>query len=181
MRGDDPTNREEPIFPEGFVPNWIGTGSPGPAAPTGPRLVADNKGLAGRGLGKSFKRRVVLRDVNVSVQRGEVVGLLGPNGAGKTTCFYIITGLIAADTGTVTLDGRDITLLPMYRRARLGVGYLPQEASLFRGLTVEANIRAIAEVVEPEKTAQDALVDALLHEFSIAHLRRAPALSLSGG
>jgi lipopolysaccharide export system ATP-binding protein len=130
MRGDDPTGHgEEPLFPDGFVPQWIG---PLP----GPRLVADNKGLAGRGLGKSFKRRVVLRDVNVSVQRGEVVGLLGPNGAGKTTCFYIITGLIAADTGTVSLDGEDITVLPMYRRARLGIGYLPQEASIFRGLSV---------------------------------------------
>ena len=101
----------------------------------------------GKGLGKSFKRRPVLRDVNVSVQRGEVVGLLGPNGAGKTTCFYIITGLIAADTGAVSLDGRDITDLPMYRRARLGIGYLPQEASIFRGLTVEQNIRAILEVM----------------------------------
>ena len=104
-----------------------------------PRLVADNRGLLGHGLGKSFKRRPVLRNVNVSVQRGEVVGLLGPNGAGKTTCFYIVTGLIAADTGVVTLDGRDITDLPMYRRARLGSGYLPQEASIFRGLTVEQN------------------------------------------
>ena len=114
-----------------------------------PRLVADNRGLLGQGLGKSFKRRPVLRDVNVSVQRGEVVGLLGPNGAGKTTCFYIITGLIAADTGMVSLDGRDITDLPMYRRARLGIGYLPQEASIFRGLTVEQNIRAILEIAEP--------------------------------
>src|SRR5437870_9308818 len=115
-----------------------------------PRLVADNRGpsergLLGRGLGKSFKRRPVLRDVNVSVQRGEVVGLLGPNGAGKTTCFYIITGLIAADTGVVSLDGRDITDLPMYRRARLGIGYLPQEASVFRGLTVEHNVRPFPE------------------------------------
>ncbi len=112
---------------------WLGQG---PAA--GPRLVADNRGLVGHGLGKSFKRRPVLRDVNISVQRGEVVGLLGPNGAGKTTCFYIITGLIAADTGTVELDGQDITDLPMYRRARLGIGYLPQEASIFRGLTRRA-------------------------------------------
>src|SRR4051812_5163222 len=147
----------------------------------GPRLVADNKGLVGRGLGKSFKRRPVLRDVSVSVQRGEVVGLLGPNGAGKTTCFYIITGLISADTGTVELDGKDITELPMYRRARLGIGYLPQEASIFRGLTVEQNIRAVLEVAEPEPEAREAILDALLAEFSISHLRRASAMALSGG
>jgi lipopolysaccharide export system ATP-binding protein len=138
-------------------------------------------GLAVNGIGKTFKGRPVLRDVSLSVQRGEAVGLLGPNGAGKTTSFYCVTGLISPDRGKILLDGQDITLLPMYRRARLGIGYLPQEASIFRGMTVEANIRAISEVVEPEKTAQDALVDALLHEFSIAHLRRAPALSLSGG
>jgi lipopolysaccharide export system ATP-binding protein len=146
-----------------------------------PRLVADNRGLSGRGLGKVFKGRPVLRDVNVSVQRGEVVGLLGPNGAGKTTCFYIIIGLIAADTGTVSLDGRDITDLPMYRRARLGIGYLPQEASIFRGLTVEQNLRAILEVAEPDPKTREAKLDALLAEFSITHLRRAPAMALSGG
>jgi lipopolysaccharide export system ATP-binding protein len=154
-------------------PAWLGQRAP--------RLVTDNHGLIGYGLGKSFKRRPVLRDVSVSVQRGEVVGLLGPNGAGKTTCFYIITGLISADTGTVELDGEDITELPMYRRARLGIGYLPQEASIFRGLTVEQNIRAILEVAEPEAEARDAMLDALLAEFSISHLRRAPAMALSGG
>src|SRR5438309_7816337 len=154
-------------------PAWLGQ--------TTPRLVADNHGLIGYGLGKSFKRRPVLRDVNLSVQRGEVVGLLGPNGAGKTTCFYIITGLIAADTGTISLDGQDITDLPMYRRARLGIGYLPQEASIFRGLTVEHNIRAILEVVEPVHEVREAALDALLAEFSITHLRRAPAMALSGG
>jgi lipopolysaccharide export system ATP-binding protein len=155
-----------------------------------PRLVADNRangrasssrGLEGQGLGKSFKRRPVLRGVNVSVQRGEVVGLLGPNGAGKTTCFYIITGLIAADTGVVSLDGQDITDLPMYRRARRGIGYLPQEASIFRGLTVEQNIRAILEVAEPEPELREATLSSLLAEFSITHLRRAPAMALSGG
>ena len=145
------------------------------------RLVADNRGLSGQGLGKSFKGRPVLREVNVSLQRGEVVGLLGPNGAGKTTCFYIIIGLIAADTGVVSLDGRDITDLPMYRRARLGIGYLPQEASIFRGLTVEQNLRAILEVAEPNFEMREAMLDALLAEFSISHLRRAPALALSGG
>ena len=156
-----------------------------------PWLVADNpairgrasssRGLQGMGLGKSFKRRPVLRGVSVSVQRGEVVGLLGPNGAGKTTCFYIITGLITADTGMVTLDGQDITDLPMYRRARRGIGYLPQEASIFRGLSVEQNIRAILEVVEPQRDAREAMLDSLLAEFSITHLRRAPAMALSGG
>ena len=157
----------------------------------GPHLVADNRGpldhsligrgLVGRGLGKSFKRRPVLSDVSVSLQRGEVVGLLGPNGAGKTTCFYIITGLIGADTGSVELDGQEITGLPMYRRARLGIGYLPQEPSIFRGLTVEQNIRAILEVAEPEPEAREAILDALLAEFSIEHLRRASAIALSGG
>jgi lipopolysaccharide export system ATP-binding protein len=139
----------------------------------GPRLVADNPGLVARNIGKRFKRRPVLRDVSVAVQRGEVVGLLGPNGAGKTTCFYIITGLIAADTGSVEIDGQEITGLPMYRRARLGIGYLPQEPSIFRGLTVEQNIRAILEVTEPESDLREAMLDALLAEFSIGHLRRA--------
>ena len=147
----------------------------------GPRLVADNKGLVATSLGKRYRKRPVLRDVTVSVQRGEAVGLLGPNGAGKTTCFYIITGLIAPDLGTITLDGHDITELPMYRRARLGIGYLPQEASIFRGLSVEHNIRAVLEVIEPLAEAREAALDGLLAEFSISHLRRAPAMALSGG
>jgi len=147
----------------------------------GPRLVASNSGLVASHLGKAFKRRPVLRDVTVSVQRGEAVGLLGPNGAGKTTCFYIITGLINADTGTIEMDGVDITHLPMYRRSRMGIGYLPQEASIFRGLTVEENIRAVLEVVEPERDMREATLDDLLAEFSISHLRRTPALALSGG
>ena len=132
-------------------------------------------------LGKQFKKRPVLRDVSISVQRGEAVGLLGPNGAGKTTCFYIITGLIAADTGRVVLDGHDVTQLPMYRRARLGIGYLPQEASIFRGLTVEQNIRVVLEVAEPSRVAREAKLEELLSEFSIEHLRSAPAIALSGG
>ncbi|MSP49686.1 MAG: LPS export ABC transporter ATP-binding protein [Alphaproteobacteria bacterium] len=147
----------------------------------GPKLVAANAGLVARNLGKRFKKRPVVRDVSISVQRGEVVGLLGPNGAGKTTCFYIITGLIAPDYGLIQLDGQDITDLPMYRRARLGIGYLPQEASIFRGLSVEANIRAVLEVVEPELDRRQAMLDDLLAEFSISHLRRTPALALSGG
>jgi lipopolysaccharide export system ATP-binding protein len=146
-----------------------------------PRLVADNTGLVATNLGKSFKQRPVLRNVNVSVQRGEAVGLLGPNGAGKTTCFYIITGLIAPDVGSIELDGQSITELPMYRRARLGIGYLPQEASIFRGLSVENNIRAVLEVVEPVKETREAMLDELMAEFRISHLRRAPAMALSGG
>jgi lipopolysaccharide export system ATP-binding protein len=167
------------------MPDPAASGQPRYAGPAWlqqrPRLVADNRGLAGRGLGKSFKRRPVLRDVSVSVQRGEVVGLLGPNGAGKTTCFYILTGLIAADTGSVEIDGQEITQLPMYRRARLGIGYLPQEPSIFRGLTVEQNIRAILEIAEPDADLREVMLDALLAEFSIAHLRRASAIALSGG
>jgi lipopolysaccharide export system ATP-binding protein len=146
-----------------------------------PRLVADNRGLIAVNLGKSFRKRPVLRDVNVGVQRGEAVGLLGPNGAGKTTCFYIITGLISPDVGAVNLDGQDITDLPMYRRARLGIGYLPQEASIFRGLTVEQNIRAVLEIAEPVPETRETMLDELLAEFSITHLRRAPAMALSGG
>lgn len=151
-----------------------------PAA-TGPRLVADNPGLVAKSLGKQFKKRPVLRDVSVNVKRGEAVGLLGPNGAGKTTCFYIITGLIRPDSGTISLDGHDITDLPMYQRARLGVGYLPQEPSIFRGLTVEDNIRAVLEVIERDRDRREAALDELLAEFSVTHLRRTPSLALSGG
>ncbi|MBF0304835.1 MAG: LPS export ABC transporter ATP-binding protein [Alphaproteobacteria bacterium] len=151
------------------------------AARAAPRLVADNAGLVASNLGKGFRRRPVLRDVTLSVRRGEAVGLLGPNGAGKTTCFYLITGLISPDVGSITLDGQDVTDLPMYRRARLGIGYLPQEASIFRGLTVENNILAVLEVVEPIRDRREAMLESLLAEFSITHLRRAPALALSGG
>lgn len=152
-----------------------------PRESAGPRLVKDNTGVAARNIGKRFKKRPVLRDVTIELQRGEVVGLLGPNGAGKTTCFYIITGLMATDGGTISLDGHDITDLPMYRRARLGIGYLPQEASIFRGLSVANNIRSVLEVVEPIREIREAKLDDLLAEFSITHLRRAPALALSGG
>ncbi|RMG09390.1 MAG: LPS export ABC transporter ATP-binding protein [Planctomycetota bacterium] len=145
------------------------------------RLIAENDGLSAVNIGKSFKKRPVLRGINLTVQRGEAVGLLGPNGAGKTTCFYIITGLIRPDYGWVTLDGHDITDMPMYRRARLGIGYLPQEASIFRGLSVEQNIRGVLEVVEPVRERREAMLDDLLAEFSITHLRRTPALALSGG
>ncbi len=155
--------------------------NPAPVLPTGPQLVANNPGLVARNLGKQFKKRPVVRDVNLSVRRGEAVGLLGPNGAGKTTCFYMITGLIMPDVGSIHLDGVDVTNLPMYRRARLGIGYLPQEASIFRGLTVEQNIRAVIEVVESDAKRRETMLEDLLAEFSISHLRRAPALALSGG
>ncbi len=148
----------------------------------GPRLVAENaRGLMVKNLGKNYERRPVVRGVSLGIQRGEVVGLLGPNGAGKTTCFYLITGLITPDYGNIYLDGRDITDLPMYRRARLGIGYLPQEASIFRGLSVENNIRAVLEVTESSRERREAMLEALLAEFSISHLRRTPALALSGG
>ena len=134
-----------------------------------------------RNLSKRFKKRPVLRGVSLSLRRGEAVGLLGPNGAGKTTCFYIITGLIRPDSGSVELDGYDVTNLPMYRRARMGIGYLPQEASIFRGLTVEQNIRAVLEVVEPDRARREARLDELLAEFSIEHLRQAPWLRAAPG
>ncbi|HVY12859.1 MAG TPA: LPS export ABC transporter ATP-binding protein, partial [Alphaproteobacteria bacterium] len=140
-----------------------------------------SSGLTASNIGKQYKNRPVLHDVSLSVQRGEIVGLLGPNGAGKTTFFYIITGLIAPDTGSISLDGHDITRLPMYRRARLGISYLPQEASIFRGMNVENNIRAVLEVSEKDPERIEAVLDELLAEFSISHLRRAPSLALSGG
>jgi lipopolysaccharide export system ATP-binding protein len=143
--------------------------------------VPSQTGLVASNLGKQFKKRPVVRGVSIHVERSEAVGLLGPNGAGKTTCFYMITGLIKPDFGSVLLDGQDITNLPMYRRARLGIGYLPQEASIFRGMTVENNIRAVLEVVEPNRDQREATLDSLLAEFSIEHLRRSPAVALSGG
>ncbi|MGB0747439.1 MAG: LPS export ABC transporter ATP-binding protein [Magnetospiraceae bacterium] len=149
--------------------------------PGGPQLVAENSGLHALRISKQFKGRPVVRDVTLHIQRGEVVGLLGPNGAGKTTCFYVITGLISPDGGQVVLDNQTVTELPMYQRARLGIGYLPQEASIFRGLSVENNIRAILEAIEPDRSARENALEDLLAEFSITHLRRAPALALSGG
>jgi lipopolysaccharide export system ATP-binding protein len=137
--------------------------------------------LAAHGVEKSFGGRAVVKNVTLYVRRGEAVGLLGPNGAGKTTVFYMITGLIAADRGRIELDGYDVTELPMYQRARLGVGYLPQEASIFRGLNVEDNIRAVLEMVEPDKRRREADLNALLDEFNITRLRRTPTIALSGG
>ncbi len=134
-----------------------------------------------KGLKKTYKQRTVVDGASLGVRRGESVGLLGPNGAGKTTCFYMITGLVKPDAGMIELDGHDVTHMPMYRRARLGIGYLPQEASIFRGLSVENNIKAVLEVVEKNKKERARQLDALLEEFKISHLRKSPSLALSGG
>src|ERR1700744_3435818 len=152
-----------------------------PAKGNAPQLLRRPGYLAVHSVEKSFGSRQVVRGVSIYVRRGEAVGLLGPNGAGKTTVFYMITGLIKADRGAIELDGYDVTKLPMYQRARLGIGYLPQEASIFRGLTVEQNIRAVLEVVEPSRKKREAELDSLLDEFNIARLRKSPSIALSGG
>jgi lipopolysaccharide export system ATP-binding protein len=145
------------------------------------RVVNSGGGLVAKGVGKTYKKRPVVRNVSIELRRGEAVGLLGPNGAGKTTTFYMIVGLVRPDTGAISLDNADITTLPMYRRARMGIGYLPQEASVFRGLNVEQNVMAALEVVERDPDTRDLMLDELLAEFGIGHLRRTPALALSGG
>jgi lipopolysaccharide export system ATP-binding protein len=132
-------------------------------------------------IGKKYKKRSVLKNVSLHVKKGEAVGLLGPNGAGKTTCFYCVTGLITPDYGDVYINGQDITAMPMYKRAKMGIGYLPQESSIFRTLSVEDNIKAILEIVEEDETRRENRLEELLNEFSIAHLRKSAALSLSGG
>jgi lipopolysaccharide export system ATP-binding protein len=147
----------------------------------GPQLVATYGGLEVRHIGKRYAGRPVVRDVSLRLQRGEAVGLLGPNGAGKTSCFYMMTGLVQPDVGQIMLDGEDITRLPMYRRARMGIGYLPQEASIFRGLTVEQNILAVLEITEQDPSMRQLMLDDLLAEFSITHLRQAQGITLSGG
>jgi lipopolysaccharide export system ATP-binding protein len=146
-----------------------------------PVLVSGNQGLQAKGVGKSFNKRRVVRNVSLGLQRGEAVGLLGPNGAGKTTTFYMLAGLLPADEGQVFIDGRDVTSLPIFQRARLGMGYLPQESSIFRGLTVEQNIRAVLETLEDHDDERDATLDDLMAEFGITHLRNTPSVSLSGG
>lgn len=146
-----------------------------------PHLKPVPRGLTVEHLSKAYRQRPVLRDVSLTVERGEAVALLGPNGAGKTTCFYIVTGLIKPDAGVIQLDGHNITGLPMYRRARLGIGYLPQESSVFRGLSVEDNIRAVLQGQAMNRDDQENFLEELLNEFHIAHLRRTPALALSGG
>ena len=149
--------------------------------PEDPHAIGAEGWLTAYDVKKSYRKRMVVKGVSLAVGRGELVGLLGPNGAGKTTVFYMITGLVAADDGRITLDGENVTMLPMYQRARLGVGYLPQEASIFRGLTVEQNIMSVLELIEPDRKQRKEQLDSLLEEFSIARLRKSPALALSGG
>ncbi|MBR1216736.1 LPS export ABC transporter ATP-binding protein [Bradyrhizobium sp. U87765 SZCCT0131] len=165
--------------PQRETPRWMGNAAAAPqqAQRSAPRATF----LAIHGIEKSFGSRQVVRGVSLYVRRGEAVGILGPNGAGKTTVFYMITGLIKADRGRVELDGHDVTSLPMYQRARLGIGYLPQEASIFRGLNVEDNIRAVLEVVEPDRRKREHELNSLLEEFNITRLRKSPSIALSGG
>ncbi len=146
-----------------------------------PKLIETNSGLKACHIVKYYKKRPILHDVSFYLKQGEAVGLLGPNGAGKTTSFYIVTGLIKPDGGAILLDGNDITFLPMYQRARLGIGYLPQETSIFRGLSVEDNIKSILQVVESDRNNREHMLEELLAEFSVTHLRNTPAIALSGG
>jgi lipopolysaccharide export system ATP-binding protein len=175
---DDPPPRPAPAKPKPAAAPKPAPRTKGAAAP---RMAKQAGYLAVHSVEKSFGSRQVVRGVSIYVRRGEAVGLLGPNGAGKTTVFYMITGLIKADRGAIELDGHDVTKLPMYQRARLGIGYLPQEASIFRGLTVEQNIRAVLEVVEPSRKKREAELDSLLDEFNITRLRKTPSIALSGG
>jgi lipopolysaccharide export system ATP-binding protein len=176
-----PVRRREP------APRQTPRGEPPPASRRAPADAPADHQPAGRdclaayGLDKSFGGRKVVNNVNVYLRRGEAVGLLGPNGAGKTTVFYMITGLVRADRGRIELDGHDVTRLPMYQRARLGVGYLPQEASIFRGLNVEDNIRSVLETIEPNRRRREAALNALLEEFGLARHRKTPSIALSGG
>jgi lipopolysaccharide export system ATP-binding protein len=151
------------------------------AVPDDPHAIGADGWLTAYEVKKSYRKRMVVKGVSLAVGRGESVGLLGPNGAGKTTVFYMITGLVPADDGRITIDGENVTPLPMYQRARLGIGYLPQEASIFRGLTVEQNIMAVLELVEPDKKKRKEQLDGLLEEFSITRLRKSPSMALSGG
>ncbi|MCK1388487.1 LPS export ABC transporter ATP-binding protein [Bradyrhizobium sp. 21] len=182
MQASDPYGLEAPQRPRQAAaqpPKAVATARPNGAG--GPQLLKRPGFLAVHSVEKSFGSRQVVRGVSIYVRRGEAVGLLGPNGAGKTTVFYMITGLIKADRGAIELDGHDVTKLPMYQRARLGIGYLPQEASIFRGLTVEQNIRAVLEVVEPSRKKREQQLDSLLDEFNITRLRKSPSIALSGG
>jgi lipopolysaccharide export system ATP-binding protein len=177
-RAEKPRPRAKPVDRPANQPTRTNAKTNGSG---GPQLLRRPGYLAVHSVEKSFGTRQVVRGVSIYVRRGEAVGLLGPNGAGKTTVFYMITGLIKADRGAIELDGHDVTKLPMYQRARLGIGYLPQEASIFRGLTVEQNIRAVLEVVEPSKKKREAELTSLLDEFNIARLRKTPSIALSGG
>ncbi|NMD09087.1 MAG: LPS export ABC transporter ATP-binding protein [Phyllobacteriaceae bacterium] len=177
LRNQMASNTGIPVRPRPMAPR---AARPAPGQVRQPRQQPA-EGLIAHMLAKSYRNRPVVRNVSVSVRRGEAVGLLGPNGAGKTTVFYMITGLIAADKGSIKLDGEDITHLPMYQRARLGIGYLPQESSIFRGLTVEQNLRAVLELHEKDKARRERQLRELYDEFSSAHLRHSPAVALSGG
>ena len=146
-----------------------------------PRLIIKNDGLVVDSIGKSYSKKPVVRSISLQIQKGEAVGLLGPNGAGKTTCFYMISGLIRPDYGKIILDGKNITRSPIYKRAKLGIGYLPQEVSIFRGMTVEQNIRAILSLSIKDKRQREIFLDELLAEYSLSHLRRTSSLTLSGG
>ena len=176
----------DPVLPAGAVGILAmdGAGLQGAPEPRESFSVAPEMGdgiLSVQHIQKAYKARRVVEDVSLTVRRGEAVGLLGPNGAGKTTTFYMITGLVRPDSGSITLDGNDVTSLPMYRRARLGIGYLPQEASIFRGLSVEDNIRAVLEIAERDKAKRERELDGLLEEFDLARLRKSPSVALSGG
>ena len=146
-----------------------------------PKLIVRNDGLIVDRIGKSYSKKPVVRGISLKIQKGEAVGLLGPNGAGKTTCFYMISGLIQPDYGKIILDGKDITQTPVYKRAKFGIGYLPQEVSIFRGMSVEQNIRAILSLTISNKREREIILDELLAEFSLSHLRRIPSITLSGG
>jgi lipopolysaccharide export system ATP-binding protein len=181
-RARAPAQAPNPQAPRAQAPNTQAQAQvPKTNGAAAPRFIKRQGHLAVHSVEKSFGTRKVVRGVSIYVRRGEAVGLLGPNGAGKTTVFYMITGLIKADRGAIELDGHDVTKLPMYQRARLGIGYLPQEASIFRGLTVEQNIRAVLEVVEPNKKKREKELDSLLEEFNITRLRKSPSIALSGG
>lgn len=174
---NDETDYDQPGFSKGSLGQPI-------AVDQAPKLVVeqnDAQGLVATGIGKSFSKRRVVRNVSLRLQRGEAVGLLGPNGAGKTTTFHILAGLLPADEGHVRIDGRDITGLPVFQRARLGIGYLPQESSIFRGLTVEQNIRAVLETLDNDRANQDSMLEDLMAEFAIGHLRNTLSINLSGG
>jgi lipopolysaccharide export system ATP-binding protein len=179
-RDDEPQTVPEVVRPA--APSKSRPAQPGSPAPPEHRAVGEIEGsLIAEALNKTFKGRRIIKDVSLLVHRGEAIGLLGPNGAGKTTLFYIITGLIRPDTGVILLDDYDVTSLPMYRRARLGIGYLPQEPSIFRGLSVEDNIRAVLEITQPDKHLRREELESLLVEFDIARVRKLPAIALSGG
>ena len=178
------THPEKPDATPDDTADSLPDGSPNDlpdGVPAAPGIATAGDVLGIFNLQKSYRGRRVIENVSLHLRRGEVVGLLGPNGAGKTTLFYMITGLIRPDAGTILLDGHDVTLLPMYRRARLGIGYLPQEPSIFRGLSVEDNIRAVLEISQPDASRREGELDALLQEFDITRLRKTQAVALSGG